>query len=370
MERRQEARPFAWQRFEIGVIGALAHSGLIILAHAPGPAGAYNGLAMQVSASVRAVQVPDSSPMHPQFTTIYLVGRGQVLTIDSGEDLDRYRWMLRGYLAATEKAEVSLSAVTHHHADHSANLPWLRDEFAAEVYVLAAGAPLLRDRLPASGVHLFDDGAVIEVGGGLRLRVLATPGHSADSVSFYLEDEGVLFTGDTILGSTTTTVSDLADYLLSLERLRALPNLRLICPGHGPLIENPAAYIDDYLDHRREREAQIVALLTDGAVLTSLQIMESIYTDLDPRLRRAADGNVRSHLAKLEKEGRVAVHAGKRREPPAAEVAREAEEEHARLDLIRRADASREQARRRDLARQENPPLDEWDEPPRYQLDA
>src|SRR5262245_51047607 len=102
---------------------------------------------MQVSKNVRAVQVPDDNPMHPQFTTIYLVGKGQVLTIDSGEDMDRYRWMLKGYLAATEKAEIALSAITHHHSDHSANLKWLRDQFGAEILVHKSGEPLLVDKL-------------------------------------------------------------------------------------------------------------------------------------------------------------------------------------------------------------------------------
>src|SRR3954452_23049625 len=102
---------------------------------------------MQVTRSVRAVQVPDANPMHPQFTTIYLVGRGQVLTIDSGEDMERYRWMLKGYLAATEKAEISVSAVTHHHADHSSNLRWLREEFGTEIYLVEDGVPLMQDRL-------------------------------------------------------------------------------------------------------------------------------------------------------------------------------------------------------------------------------
>src|SRR5947199_8953068 len=96
---------------------------------------------MQVSPSVRAVQVPDTNPMHPQFTTIYLVGRGQVLTIDSGEDLVRYRWMLRGYLAAVEKAEIGISSVTHYHADHSSNLRSLRDEFGSAVHYLEQGIP-------------------------------------------------------------------------------------------------------------------------------------------------------------------------------------------------------------------------------------
>src|SRR5262245_27682874 len=113
---------------------------------------------MQVSPNVRAVQVPDTNPMHPQFTTIYLVGRGQVLTIDSGEDMERYRWMLRGYLAATEKAEIGLSCVTHHHADHSSNLKWLREEFGADIRVLEQGVPLLGARLPDQGVSSIQHG--------------------------------------------------------------------------------------------------------------------------------------------------------------------------------------------------------------------
>ena len=103
---------------------------------------------MQVSPNVRAVQVPDESPMRPQSTNIYLVGRDQVLTIDSGEALDRYRWMLRGYLAATEKAEIAIAAVTHHHADHSGNLKWTREIFDAEIAIPENGRPLLKGRLP------------------------------------------------------------------------------------------------------------------------------------------------------------------------------------------------------------------------------
>jgi glyoxylase-like metal-dependent hydrolase (beta-lactamase superfamily II) len=323
---------------------------------------------VQVTPNVRAVQVPDPNPLHPQFTTIYLVGRGQALTIDSGEDLDRYRWMLKGYLAATEKAEIGVSIVTHHHADHSANLRWLHDEFGAEVYVLDASRPLLGERLPESGVHVLEDGAEMSPGGGARVRAIHTPGHSPDSVSYYVEDEGVLFSGDTILGAATTTVNDLADYMASLRRLRALPNLRLICPGHGPLIENPVAYIDDYLRHREAREQQIIEALSDGGELTSWQIMERVYGEIEPRLRRPADGNVRSHLRKLEKEGRILSFEGKRRERSTEEVAKADEEEHARLEVIRKADEYREQARRRALALQESPPTDEWEEPPRFAL--
>src|SRR5215207_642577 len=113
----------------------------------------YERHPLKVSANVRAVQVPDANPMHPQYTTIYLVGHDQVFTIDSGEDLERYRWMLRGYLAAAEKAELAMSGVSHHHRDHTGNLRWLRDEFKAEVYIPTAAEPLLADALPETGVH-------------------------------------------------------------------------------------------------------------------------------------------------------------------------------------------------------------------------
>jgi glyoxylase-like metal-dependent hydrolase (beta-lactamase superfamily II) len=308
--------------------------------------------------------------MHPQYTTIYLVGRGQALTIDSGEDMERYRWMLRGYLAAIEKAEIGISCVTHHHADHSSNLRWLRDEFGADVRVLHEGIPLLRDRLPDDGVHAIADGAVFGPSDDVRLQALHTPGHSADSVCYYLEDEGVLFTGDTILGASSTTINDLGAYMTSLAQLRDLPNLRLMCPGHGPVIEGPIAYIDAYIAGRHARERQILTALSANPEMTTWQIMELIYADLNlvPRLKRAADRQVATHLRKLEKEGRIAVYPGKPRQKSADEVAREEEEEHERLDVIRRADEYREQARRRALFGQENPWLEDWEDPPRYAL--
>lgn len=323
---------------------------------------------MQVSPSVRAVQVPDDNPMHPQFTTIYLVGRGQVLTVDSGEDMDRYRWMLKGYLAATEKAEIALSSITHHHGDHSANLRWLRQEFGAEVYIHEQGEQLLTSRLPESGVHKMHDGQTIDLGGGVRVMVLHTPGHSVDSVCYYLEDEGVLFTGDTILGSTPTTVGDLFDYMASLERLKSLPNLRVICPGHGPLVEKPREYIEEYIRHRNEREQQILAVLAEGGEMTSWDIMMRIYTDVDPRLRRAADGNVRTHLRKLEKEGRVKVYPGVPKERSPEEIEKEQREEQERQETIKKAEEYKQRAQRMALFLQENPPLQQWEVQPRYEL--
>ena len=333
------------------------------------PARVMIGAYMRVSTNVRAVQVPDDNPMHPQFTTMYLVGEGQAFTIDSGEDLDRYRWMLRGYLAAVEKAEIGLSGITHHHSDHSANLAWLRQTFGAEIYVHTQGEPLLHDRLPTTGVHMMSDEQTIEISGGVKVVVLHTPGHSVDSVCYYMEDDGVLFSGDTILGATTTTVQDLSSYMTSLDRLRQLPNLKVICPGHGPLIWNPREWIAEYIAHRNEREQQILAVLNEGGELTSWDIMMRIYTDLDPRKRRPADGNVRQHLQKLEREGRLKVHPGMKKARSAEEVTKVQAEEEEHERVIAQAEEYMEQSRHRVLYLQENPPTDEWEDMPKYELD-
>ncbi len=322
---------------------------------------------MQVSPSVRAVQVPDSEPMHPQFTSIYIVGKDQVLTIDSGEAMDRYKWMLRGYLAATERAEIALAGITHHHSDHSGNLKWAHEELKAEVFVPKKGVPLLKGRLPR-GYTTFSDEDPIELGGSLKVRVLQTPGHSVDSVCYYIEEEGVLFSGDTLLGSSTTTVHNLGDYRRSLQRLVELPNLKVICPGHGPLVHDPRERLQQYVDHRNMRERQILAAMTEGSPLSSWEIMLRLYPEIDTRLRRAADNNVRSHLRQLEEEGRLKTYAGKPRRPAKAKQLRQEEHAKIRQQVIKQADRYRAEEMRALRRAQENPPTDEWLEPPRYEL--
>lgn len=323
---------------------------------------------MQVSPSVRAVQVPDEDPMHPQFTSIYVVGKDQVLTIDSGEALERYKWMLRGYLAATEKAEIALAGITHHHSDHSGNLKWAREAFKAEIIAPKSALPLLKGKLPRTGVQTIAEGQVLDMGGGARLRVMLTPGHSVDSVCYYLEEEGVLFSGDTLLGFGTTTVHDLGDYRRSLSRLLELPNLKVICPGHGPLVHDPRERLQTYIDHRNLRERQILGVLQGGGAVSSWDIMLQLYPEIDKRLRRAADNNVRSHLRQLEEEGRLKVYAGKPRRPSAAKTVRQEEHAKHRRAVIKEADKFRDQERRRQRRAQENPPTNEWLEPPRYEL--
>ena len=325
---------------------------------------------MEISESVRAVMVPDENPMHPDFTSIYLVGteKGQSLTIDSGEAIDRYQWFLRGYLAATEQAEIGIAAITHHHSDHSGNLKWAKALLGAEVSIPDGSRRLLKGRIPRE-VNQLKDGDQIDLGSGVKVQVLATPGHSVDSLCFYLEEEGVLFTGDTLLGSSTTTVWDLGHYRKSLQRLLELPNLKVICPGHGKIVEDPRERLQMYVDHRDMRERQIVDALQGAEPVSSWDIMLSMYPDIDTRLRRAADNNVRSHLTQLADEGTIAVQPGKpKRAQNAAKVARDVEHVKHEDHVIREAAKIETTRRRRATRSQESPPGEEWTRPPLYEL--
>ena len=325
---------------------------------------------MKISESVRAAMVPDQNPMHPGFTSMYLVGTNgnQALTIDSGEAMERYQWFLRGYLAAIEKTEIGLTTITHHHRDHSGNLKWAKENLKTEVMVPESGKRLLRGMIPTV-VRTHKGGDVIELDGGIRLDVIATPGHSVDSTSYYLEKEGVLFTGDTLLGSSTTTVGNLTTYMKSLQTLLALPNLKVICPGHGAIVNDPRERLQSYVDHRNEREQQIIRVLQNGRPMTSWDIMMEVYPKLSEGLRRGADGNVRQHLRKLTDEGVVKEYAGVPRKPPSkAKIQRE--HEHAKQDaaLIRRAKALEAKMSREALRAQENPMAAQYVEPPRFEI--
>lgn len=325
---------------------------------------------MQISPSVRAAMVPDQNPMHPDYTSIYLVGPkgGQSLTIDSGEAMERYQWFLRGYLAAAEKAEIGIATITHHHQDHSGNLKWAKELLGAEVTIPKNGRALLRGRIPAQ-VNTLVDGDVIDLGGGVRVQVFATPGHSIDSMSYYIEEEGVLFTGDTLLGSSTTTVHDLGPYRRSLERLLTLPNLKVICPGHGKIVNDPRERLQMYINHRNLREQQIVTVLEGGKQLTSWDIMLQVYPDLNPRLHRGADGNVRSHLVQLQQEGRIKGYAGvPRRATSKKKIERDIEHARAEDRVIKQAKKIETDRSRAQLRAQENPAALEWREAPRFEL--
>jgi glyoxylase-like metal-dependent hydrolase (beta-lactamase superfamily II) len=191
-------------------------------------------------------------------------------------------------LAAAGPVEVVL--LTHGHADHS--------EGAARFAALT-GAPVRaldpRHRLGEEGLAEGD----VVAAAGLELRVLATPGHTADSLSFLLPD--AVLTGDTVLGRGTTVVAHpdgvLADYLRSLERLQALGDLAVL-PGHGPELPSAGTAAEQYLAHRRQRLEQVRAAVEAGAG-TAREVVEVVYADVDRALWPAAELSVRAQLAHL-----------------------------------------------------------------------
>jgi glyoxylase-like metal-dependent hydrolase (beta-lactamase superfamily II) len=199
---------------------------------------------------------------------------------------------------AAVAGDVAAVLLTHGHADHSE---------AARAFAERAGCGVRAldpaYRLGEEGLH---DGDVVEAD-GLELRVVGTPGHTADSLSFVLPAEGAVLTGDTVLGRGTTVVAHpdgkLGAYLGSLQRLLALAEaqeVRVVWPGHGPFIEDAVGVLDFYLAHRRERLEQIrEALRLLGPDSTPRQVVEQVYADVDPVLWGAAELSVRAQLEYL-----------------------------------------------------------------------
>jgi glyoxylase-like metal-dependent hydrolase (beta-lactamase superfamily II) len=234
------------------------------------------------------------SPYTLAGTNTYLLGAGgQVVVIDPGPDDSAHIARVLEHAAAAGR-RVALILLTHGHSDHRG---------AADALARATGA---RVRGWAGTEAALRDGEGIALDGG-RLEVLHTPGHARDHLGFYWKEEAVLFSGDLILGEGTVNITppggSMTDYLRSLERVARL-RLALIAPGHGPLVRTPHQRIGEYLAHRRRREQQVLEALERGPQ-TVESLATAIYRDLDPRLRRAAEGTVAAHLGKLVNEGRV-----------------------------------------------------------------
>ncbi len=147
--------------------------------------------------------------------------------------------------------------------------------------------------------------------GGCELHVIATPGHSVDSLSLLLPADAALLTGDSVLGRGTTVIAggdgSLGDYLRSLDTMKALADegaLRLLLPGHGPVLPDPAAVLDYYIAHRAERLDQVRAALAAGD-RTAGQIVTRVYTDIGPGVRQAAELSVQAQLDYLASRGEL-----------------------------------------------------------------
>lgn len=236
------------------------------------------------------VRAPNPGPMTLDGTNSYLIGRpgGAVVVVDPGPaDVDHLT-----RLAAQGRVELVLA--THHHADHVEALRRFAEQVGAPVRAMDAAHCL--------GAGPLSDGEVIRAA-GVRIRVLATPGHTADSVCFLLEADGAsgsILTGDTVLGEGSTIIAHpdgaLAPYLASLRSLRALGDARVL-PGHGPTLPSLASICDVYLAHRRERLDQVrAALRALGPDAELAAIADAVYAQVPQALRFAAEASLRAQL--------------------------------------------------------------------------
>jgi hydroxyacylglutathione hydrolase len=228
---------------------------------------------------------------------------GRVPTlVDAGTGLPEHLDAVAQALGGARLAQV---LVTHAHVDHASGAVALAERFAGVRFLKMPWTE--RDsRWPAEWESLTD-GQVVDAGDD-SLTVVHTPGHAPDHLCFWHEPSKALFSGDLAVKGTTVYIppnlqGDLADYLASLERVLALQPSKLF-PGHGPVIEDPSSVLRGYIEHRREREQQILSALAAGEA-TPDALVPLIYRGLKEQLFRVARETVLAHLLKLEREGRA-----------------------------------------------------------------
>lgn len=272
------------------------------------------GTVAQVSPGIRRVIARNPSPFTFYGTGTYIVGQGRVAVIDPGPlDTDH----VRALVEATRGEEISHILVTHTHMDHSPACRLLRAHCDASTYGFG----------PHGSGHA-DDGVVVEEGGdmefvpdcfvadgdvvegdGWAIRCLFTPGHTSNHVCYAYLQENALFSGDHVMGWSTSVVSppdgDMEHYMASLRRLQTEP-FETYWPTHGPPIVNPLPHLEAFIAHRLEREGQIQDLLARGMTKIAAMVPR-MYANVDKRLHPAAARSVFAALTYMVKRGDVTV---------------------------------------------------------------
>ena len=269
------------------------------------------GVTEQLEPLVRRVLAPNPSPYTYTGTQTYLIGTGRELAvIDPGPD-DLHH--LGALLSAIGEAKVAAICCTHTHRDHSPAAAPLAIKTGAPIVgcaplVIESGEPRVDapfDREYQPDRVLADDESLS--GNGWTLTAIATPGHTSNHLCYALEESGALFTGDHVMGWSTSVVvppdGDMAAYMASLAKLHERDD-RIYYPAHGPAVEKPKQLVRGMIGHRKQRERQIVKLLGEGPHAV-MELVPRMYKGVDERLWPAAAQSVLGHLIELERQGRA-----------------------------------------------------------------
>lgn len=276
------------------------------------------GACVKVSPLIHRLLAHNPGPFTFKGTGVYIVGGTDVAVIDPGPDMPEHVEALKRALAGKRVTHI---LVTHCHSDHSPAAKPLKEWSGARTYAFGphgSGYDANEAKVEAGGDMDFmpdvrvKDGEIIS-GNGFTFECVHTPGHTSNHMCYALREEKALFTGDHIMGWSTTVVTppdgNMAQYIASVRKLETRDDA-VLYPTHGAPVTDPKPFLAAYVAHRLDRERQVLAAIRDG-LDTIPAMVARMYADVDKRLHPAASRSVLAHLIQLENEGRVK-HDGER----------------------------------------------------------
>jgi endoribonuclease LACTB2 len=245
-------------------------------------------------------------------TNLMIAGHSRLALIEPATPFADEQRVLDDVLAAlaAEGRQVELLVVTHHHVDHVGDVERLRQRLGVPVVAHALTAA----RLPFAVDRTLDDGDELDLGEGIRLRAVHTPGHAPGHLVVHELSSGIAHAGDMVAGEGTILIDpqddgDMAQYLDSLRRLGGL-GTRALVPAHGPVLGDPRAVVEHYVRHRLAREAKVLAAIDAGAA-GEAEVLARAYDDVPRTVWPIAARSLEAHLQKLERDGVVEREGGR-----------------------------------------------------------
>jgi len=247
-------------------------------------------------------------------TNLMVVGHSKLALVEPATPFEEEQRVLDDVLEAlaAQGRTVQMLLVTHHHVDHIGDVERLRQRHGVPLYAHAATA----ERLPFGVDHALGDGDELDLGEGIVLRAVHTPGHAPGHLVIHELSSGIAHAGDMVAGEGSILIEpddagDMGQYLDSLRRLGSLGTTALV-PAHGPVLEDPVAITEHYIAHRLGREAKVLAAIDEGAASMD-ELVARVYHDTPRMLWPLAARALEAHLRKLEADGVVTRTGGRAR---------------------------------------------------------